>query len=61
MPTSTAVNVTRSAWSNTYTSFSGIDIRAVITVPKGGQNTEQEPIELGTLQAISYSITREKA
>ena len=40
--------------SKDYTTFSGIDIVATVTV-------NNVPIQMGTLQSISFSITREKA
>jgi hypothetical protein len=43
-------DLTTSAYTRTYTSFSGVDIVAVI-----------DNIQIGEIQGISYSITREKA
>ena len=45
----------KSKYSETYTSFSGADIVAVIT-PEGGS-----PLVLGELQTISYSVYRPAA
>ena len=45
----------RPRYRETYTSFSGADILATFT-PVGGT-----PVVIGELQAITYSINREKA
>ena len=42
-------------YTATYTSFSGSDIIATFTPPNG------QAVVIGELQAITYSITREKA
>jgi len=39
-----------SAYTKSYTSFSGVDITAVF-----------DGVPIGTLQGISYSVTREKS
>jgi len=42
--------ITLSSYTRTYTSYSGVDIVAHI-----------ESVVLGTIQGLSYSVTREKA